>query len=114
MLGGVALYGMSVVAFSLSPLFKLSFPLMIVVGLFHVSSHALVQTVVQSYSPTEFRGRVMSLYHQTHFVHTMGSVLIGTLASLWGAQLAVGSMAAVGALSMVIIHVTIPRARLIR
>ncbi len=114
MLGGVALYGVSVVAFSMSPWFKLSFPLMIVVGLFHVSSHALVQTVVQSYSPSEFRGRVMSLYHQTHFVHTMGSVLIGTLASLWGAQLAAGSMAAMGALSMVIIHVTIPHARLIR
>jgi len=114
MLGGVALYGVSVVAFSMSPWFKLSFPLMIVVGLFHVSSHALVQTVVQGYSPSEFRGRVMSLYHQTHFVHTMGSVLIGTLASLWGAQLAVGSMAAMGALSMVIIHVTMPRARLIR
>ncbi len=113
-LGGVTLYGVSVVAFSMSPWFKLSFPLMIVVGLFHVSSHALVQTVVQSYSPSEFRGRVMSLYHQTHFVHTMGSVLIGTLASLWGAQLAVGSMAAMGALSMIIINITIPRARLIR
>jgi MFS family permease len=114
MLGGVVLYGISVIAFSLSPWFKLSFPLMILVGLFHVASHALVQTVVQSYSSSEFRGRVMSLYHQTHFVHTMGSVLIGTLASLWGAQLAVGSMAAMGALSMVIIHVTIPRARLIQ
>ncbi len=114
MLGGVALYGMSVVAFSLSPWFKLSFPLMIVVGLFHVASHTLVQTVVQTCSPSEFRGRVMGIYHQTHFVHTMGSVLIGALASVWGAQWSVASMAAMGALSMVIIHVTIPRARLIR
>ena len=114
MLGGVALYGVSVIAFAWSPWFKLSFPLMILVGLFHVASHALVQTVVQSHAPSEFRGRVMAIYHQTHFVQTMGSVLVGALASIWGAQWSVASMAAMGALSMVIIHVNMPRTRLIR
>ena len=114
MLGGVAMYGLSVVVFSASPWFKLSMVLMMFVGLFHVSSHALVQTVIQSYSPSEFRGRTMAVYHQSHFIHTMGSVLIGILASLWGAQEAMASMAALGTLSMFLIFVTMPQTRSIR
>ena len=39
--------------------------LMAAIGLFHVSSHALVQTVIQSYSPPEFRGRAIAMFHMT-------------------------------------------------
>jgi MFS family permease len=114
MMGGVALYGMSVVAFSTSPWFNLSLAVMAIVGLAHVSSHALVQTVIQAYSPPEFRGRTMSLFHMSHFVLTLGSMLIGTLAALWGARWAMASMGVAGALSMAAIYVALPRARLIR
>jgi predicted MFS family arabinose efflux permease len=114
MMGGVMLYGISVAAFSTSPWFNLSLALMAVVGLAHVSSHALVQTVIQAHSPPEFRGRTMSLFHMSHFVLTLGAMLIGTLASLWGARWAMASMGAAGALSMVAIYVAMPRARLIR
>src|SRR5262249_49475317 len=51
MLWGVTVYGLSVVAFAASPSFRLSLGLMTLVGLAHVSSHALVQTVIQTYSP---------------------------------------------------------------
>jgi len=114
MLAGVAMYGLSVVAFSASPWFKLSMVLMIFVGLFHITSHALVQTVVQTYSPSEFRGRTMAVYHQTHFVHTTGSVLIGILASQWGSQRAMATMAALGTVSMLLIYTVMPRTRHIR
>ena len=114
MLGGVILYGFSVVAFSVSPWFHLSIMLMGVVGLFHVTSHALVQTVIQSYSPPEFRGRTMAIFQQGHFVLTMGAMLYGILASLWGAQWTVSMMATVGSLSMILIYIFLPSARRIR
>ena len=72
MLGGVTLYGLSVVAFA-------------IVGLAHVTSWALVQTVIQNYSPSAFRGRTMAIFHMSDVVVIVGSLLAGTLAALWGA-----------------------------
>jgi MFS family permease len=114
MLGGVTVYGLSIVAFAASPSFRLSLGLMTLVGLAHVSSHALVQTVVQTYSPPAFRGRTMAIFHMSSVVMTLGSMLTGTLAALVGARWAVAVMGAAGALTMVMISVALPRARLIR
>ena len=114
MLGGVALYGFSVVAFAASPWFQLSMVLMVIVGFANVCSHALVQTVIQTYSPSEFRGRTMAIFHMSNVVMTIGSMLIGALAAVWGAPWASSSMALAGALAMVAIHVTLPGARHIR
>ena len=94
MLGGVTGYGLSVVAFAASPSFRLSLGLMTLVGLAHVSSHALVQTVVQTYSPSAFRGRTMALFQMSSVVLTLGSTLAGTLAALVGARWAVAAMGA--------------------
>jgi MFS family permease len=114
MLAGVTVYGLSIVAFAASPSFRLSLGLMVIVGFAHVSSHALVQTVVQTYSPSAFRGRTMAIFHMSSVVLTLGSMLAGTLAALVGARWAVASMGATGALFMVAIAVAQPRARLIR
>jgi MFS family permease len=114
MLGGVTMYGLSVVAFAASPSFRLSLGLMTLVGLAHVSSHALVQTVVQTYSPSAFRGRTMAIFHMSSVVMTLGSMLAGTLAALVGARWAAASMGTAGALIMVTIAVALPRARRIR
>jgi predicted MFS family arabinose efflux permease len=114
MLVGVTVYGLSIVAFASSDSFRLSLGLMTLVGLAHVSSHALVQTVVQTYSPSAFRGRTMAIFHMSSVVLTLGSMLAGTLAALVGARWAVASMGATGALIMVTIAVALPRARLIR
>jgi MFS family permease len=114
MLGGVTMYGLSVVAFAASPSFRLSLGLMTIVGLAHVSSYALVQTVVQTYSPSAFRGRTMAIFHMIEVVVILGSMLAGTLAALVGARWAVASMGATGALIMVTIGVALPRARRIR
>ncbi len=114
MLGGVTLYGLTVIAFSASPWFKLSVVLMTIIGLAHVSAHALVQIVIQAHSPSEFRGRTMAIFHMSQVVLTVGSMLIGALASLLGARWAVASMAAAGALIVIAIYAALPRARLIR
>jgi MFS family permease len=114
MLGGVALYGVSVVAFAGSPWFQLSMMLMLIVGFANVCSHALVQTVIQTYSPPEFRGRAIALFHMGQVVMTLGSMIIGSLAALCGTQWAVVFMGAAGALAMLAIHVVLPRAWQIR
>jgi MFS family permease len=114
MLGGVTLYGIIIVAFAASPWFNLSVVLMVIVGIVHVTSHALAQTVIQTYSPAEFRGRTMALFHMTHVVLLAAGVLIGALSSLVGAQWAAASMSLAGALTVIAIYIALPRARLIR
>ena len=114
MLGGVTMYGIIIAAFALSPWFKLSVLLMGLVGVVHVTSHALAQTVIQTYSPKEFRGRTMALYHMTHVILLLGGILIGALASWIGAQRATAILSLAGTLSMAVIYLTLPRARLIR
>lgn len=114
MLGGVTVYGFVIVIFAASRWFQLSLVLMGIVGLCHVFAHALVQTVIQSYSPSEFRGRTIAIFHMSQVVMTVGAMLTGTLSSFFGAPWAVASMGVVGALTMMGIYVAVPRARLIR
>ncbi len=114
MLGGVALYGIGVVAFAASPWFHLSILLMVVVGFANVCSHALVQTVIQSYAPAEFRGRAIALFHMSQVVMTVGSMAIGSLAAVSGTEWAVVLMSTAGVLAMLGIHFALPRAWQIR
>lgn len=114
MLVGVALYGLVVMAFSVSPWFELSVVLMGMLGLCHVTSHALVQTVIQGYSPSEFRGRTSAIFHMNRVVLMIGSVFIGLLSALVGGRWAVALMSGTGVLTIIAIHVALPRTRLIR
>jgi len=114
MLGGVTLYGLSVVAFAASPSFGLSLAVMVVVGVAHVSSYALVQTVVQTYSPSAFRGRTMAVFQMGEVVFTLGAMLAGTLAATVGARWAAAGMGAAGALVTLVITASQPQARRIR
>ena len=109
MLGGVALYGIGSALFGASPSFHFSMFLMIVIGFANVCSHALVQTVLQTYSPREFRGRTIALFHMAQVVMTLGSMIVGALAALSGAQWAVVLMGIAGALAMLSIHLALPR-----
>ena len=114
MLGGVALYGVLVVIFSVSSWFPLSMALMAIIGLCHVSSHALVQTVIQTYSPPEFRGRAIAIFHMTQVLLLVGGMAVGALSAMIGAPWAASSMSIVGTLCMAAIFVIVPRARDIR
>ena len=114
MIGGVGAYGLLVVVFAFSTWFNLSLVLMAVIGLCHVASHALVHTVIQAYSPREYRGRTMALFHMTQVILMIGGVLIGALASLVGARWATALMSLAGTLAMVGIYALVPQARKIR
>ncbi len=114
MIGGVGVYGLLVAVFAMSTWFSLSMVLMAVMGLCHVASHALVQTVIQAYSPREFRGRTMALFHQTHVILMAGGLIIGALASAIGAPWAAALMSIAGTLSMLALYLFSPQARQIR
>jgi MFS family permease len=88
--------------------------LMVIVGFANVCSHALVQTIIQTYSPSEFRGRTMAIFHMSNVVMTLGSMLIGALAVVWGTPWAVMLMSLAGTFAMLAIHVMLPGARHIR
>ena len=114
MIGGVALYGLFVVIFSASTWYLLSILTMFFVGLCHVTSHALIQTVIQSYSPPEFRGRTMAIFHMTQVILVVGAMFIGALASLIGARWAAASMSLTGTILMIAIYLMMPKARKIQ
>ena len=114
MLGGVAVYGLSLIAFAASPWLSLSMALMVIIGFTNVCSHALVYTVIQTYSPPEMRGRTMAIFQLGQVVMTIGSIIIGALAAWWGTAWAVTVMGIAGALAMLLVHITLPRAWAIR
>ena len=114
MVSGSIAFGVALVGFAASPWFALSLVLMALLGLFNISCHALVRTVVQTHSPRELQGRMMSLFQQTQVLYTAGAFIAGGLASALGAPATVAIMGAGCALSGVMVAVAIPRARLIR
>ena len=114
MLGSVVVYGCVVVIFAASPWFHLSLVMMLITGICNVLSHALVQTVIQAHSPSEFRGRTMSIFNMSQVVMTAGSILIGALSSLLGARSVLASMGTIGTLTIITVYIALPRARLIR
>ncbi len=114
MLGGAFAYGALLVGFAASSWLVVSIVLMIGVGIANVCCTALVQTVVQAESPPAMRGRVMGVYQQRDLFNTVGSMLIGALAAMWGAPWALGLMAAACALVAVGMYVAIPSVRILR
>lgn len=114
MLGSVALYGVILIVFAASHWFELSLAMMVIAGLCHVHSNALVQTVIQSHSPAELRGRTTAIFNLNQVLVTVGSMLIGSLALAMGARWAVAVMGAAGSLAMIVIFVKMPHARHIR
>jgi hypothetical protein len=87
---------------------------MAIIGICHVSSHALVQTVIQTYSPPELRGRTIAIFHMTQVLLLLGGMLIGVLSALMGAPLAAATMSIVGTLCMMLLYLAAPGARAIK
>ena len=73
------MYGLAVILFAVSHSFLLSMVAMVIAGLFHVHTNVLVNTVVQSYSPPEFRGRTMAIFGMHQAVITLAAMAFGAL-----------------------------------
>ncbi len=114
MLVGSGCYGASVLLFAASPWYALSILAMVLAGLSHVYCNVLVNTIVQTYSPAEFRGRSMAIFGMHQAVITVGAMLYGALSTLEGVRWSVAIMASAGILSIVALHLAMPGAKHIR
>ncbi len=84
--------------------------MMLIAGICNVLFLTLVQTVIQTHSPSEFRGRTMAMFNMSHVAMTTGSVIIGALSSLLGTRWALVSAGTIGALIMITAYFALPRA----
>jgi MFS family permease len=114
MLGSSMLYGFVLVIFAASSWFALSLAVMVVVGLCHVHANALVNTVILSYSPAEFRGRTMAMFSMSQVLSTAGSMLIGAVSGALGPRWAVAAMGVAGSLGIITLYLALPHARHIK
>ncbi|MGE3856571.1 MAG: MFS transporter [Dehalococcoidia bacterium] len=111
LLGSGALLGAAIVMFSISTVYVLTLPIMIVLGFAQACRQAVGQVLIQEYSEDEYRGRVASVWFMEFGLVQFGTFAVGVLASIAGPQLAIGGLAAVLLLTMATVAVTSPTMR---
>ena len=89
LLGAILALGASLMLFSLSRWFPLSFLLLMVTGAVQMVYFTTNQTVIQLTAPEELRGRVLGVYMLNQGLLPLGSLFAGALADLFGAPAAV-------------------------
>lgn len=113
MVSGMA-YGLSLLMFAASPWFGLSLAVMFLAGLVHVYCSVLVMTMIQTYSPPEFRGRTMAVFSMTQALITIGAMGYGMLSELAGARWSMAIMGATGSFFVLVLYLAMPSARRVR
>jgi MFS family permease len=114
MLDASLIYGLMAVGLAFSPWYWMALVFMTLAGLCHVHANALVHTVVQTYTPPDYRGRSMALFNMSQMLSTAGSMVIGLLAAAIGARGAVAAMGLAGAAGILLLMVMMPAARRIK
>lgn len=103
------LYGVFLVAFSQSSSYFLSMALLVAVGMSAVTSHTVINVLLQLNASDNLRGRVMGLHSMgTLGVRTFNGPLIGSFAAAIGAPFALGIMGGLVALSVIAIATRTP------
>ena len=102
----------AVLVFALSTSYALSVALMVAVGAATVVTQALTNTTLQLAAPDRLRGRVMGAYSfGTQGMRVVNGPLLGTLALVFGAPLAVAGSAAAVLAVLVAIGLSVPQLR---
>jgi MFS family permease len=92
MLGGATLFGAALMALSFSSWLPVSLGLLAVIGFANTSYNALANTILQTSTPPDLRGRVLSIYLLNRGLVPLGTLLAGSLATWFGAPWAVRIM----------------------
>jgi MFS family permease len=110
---GLLVYPLSFILFSFAPSFWLALPLLALGGWSMITLLATTNTLLQTTTPDELRGRVMSLYTMTLVgLMPFGHLLAGFLAERFGsAPLAVRSAQVVVLLTAITVLVFAPHVR---
>ena len=89
MLLGASAYGALLVAFALSPTIVLALPVLAVAGFATILYTSVNSALVQSLTPNQMRGRVMSFYQMSFGLGQFGALPASALAQVAGAPLTV-------------------------
>ena len=103
--------GLAIVAFSISTVYLISLPIMLVLGFGQAGRQAMGQVLIQEYSADEYRGRVVAVLFMEFGMVQFGTFFVGLLAQAVGPQIALGSLAATLVVAMVLVTVFMPRMR---
>jgi MFS family permease len=83
------------ILFCLSPIFWLSVMLLALVGAGQVSFRTISRVIIQIEAPRDLLGRVMSVFNLDQGMRSVGSVVMGASATIFGASLGVALTAGV-------------------
>lgn len=78
------------ILFCLSKSFVLSVGLLALVGAVQVSFRTISRVIIQIEAPSHLLGRVMSVFVMDHGMRSLGSIVIGSFATLFGTALGLG------------------------
>jgi len=87
-------FGLSLIFFAHSPVVWTAIVFTFLSGIFNSSYASQDQTIIQILAPEKLRGRIMGIYLLNRGLMPLGSLLAGTLASLFGGPWAVTIMGA--------------------
>ncbi len=83
------------ILFCISPIFWLSVVLLAVVGAGQVCFRTISRVIIQIEAPRNLMGRVMSVFNLDQGMRSIGSIVLGAAATLFGASLGIALTAAV-------------------
>lgn len=110
LVSSVFLFSLSLIAFSLSRSYILSALSLVLVGCFSVNAIALINTLLQTNVPDDFRGRIMSFFMVTFAgITPFGNLIAGWLAQSLGVSAALLLSGSTCLLLFVIINALWPR-----
>ncbi|MFC1988067.1 MFS transporter [Chloroflexota bacterium] len=92
LIAGAASFGLSLVLFSQSPVLWLAMFFTFMAGLLNTGYSSQDQTIIQTLTPPEIRGRVLGVYLLDRGLIPLGSAIAGALASFMGGPWAVTIM----------------------
>ena len=89
LLTAAASAGLLMIVFSRTTWMPLSMISLVALGAAHMAYMTTNNTIIQTITPDEFRGRVMSLYMLDHGFIPLGGLVAGTLAQFYGSPTAI-------------------------
>ena len=86
------------ILFCASPVFWLSVVLLAVVGAGQVSFRTISRVIIQIEAPRDLLGRVMSVFNMDQGMRSVGSIVMGAFATIFGASLGIALTAVISLL----------------
>ena len=93
LLGMIVLFGVTLFAFAVSPIYVVSLALLFFTGVGFTGFFSMGTTVLQLTTPSQLRGRMMSLWLIGAAMHYVGALPLGAVGEHWGWPMSLGGAA---------------------